>query len=173
MAARRLYFDLYWGDALQESKSFELSTAKVVAGTSDTAQLPLWGFAFAGDAHTLVEAGEKGVWRVFVPPNATAQKSRAGDRFQAIKPEQVLLSGDEVVRLEEGRIALQISLKPGPRALLPESALGRAAAIGIALLFAGSLIAVVVSTGTGKGKGSRAEQLLRSVDEYKAKKPLL
>lgn len=120
--APRLYLELYWGDIRREARSFRIDKKKpVIAGATESAPMPLWGFSLSEEPYVLAESASNG-FRLYVPPRSAADKKK-GDAFHSLGPRELESEGSRrfismtkgaAARLTEGQMTLvaYVATKP-------------------------------------------------------------
>jgi hypothetical protein len=129
--AEALFIESRWGEQRCHAICVRPGSEPLVAGPSDAAAFPLWGFR-TGTRFVLAD----GAFRVFIPPGAIAEVG--GNPVEAGARAVEIRSGD-VVRLRSG--SMEVIARRGP---LPESARGKfAGGAPIGLAIAAALVIVL------------------------------
>ena len=136
----RLFFELYWGDCRQHTRSFgEISARRPVVGaTDDLAPMPLWGLLPRGTMR-LADKKPDG-YRVFIPPGSELElRGTDGEFHPAVSSDRyVKLGNGDAVRFSVGDSSLVAYVQPPlPRASFNPFADLPFLAIGLVVLFLG------------------------------------
>jgi hypothetical protein len=118
----RLYFEIWWGDARQNARSFKPDAKHpIIAQPDDTADLPLYGFPLPEDGFLLAEAQSHG-FRVFVPPGSAVETKKGESFYPAATKDLdshgaqrfVALNNGDAVRFSAGEMSLVAYVAPPP-----------------------------------------------------------
>jgi hypothetical protein len=118
----KLYFELWWGDARQNARSFKPDPKHpVIAEADELADLPLYGFPIPEDGFLLAEARPAG-FRVFVPPGAQVETKKGESFFPTNHKDleshgaqrYLSLNNGDAVRFSAGEMSLVAYVAPPP-----------------------------------------------------------
>jgi hypothetical protein len=100
-----LFIEVYWGETRRLAKSFKVikPKKKVIARPDDASAMPLFGFKVPEAGFTLADQAGPGVFRLFVPPGAGAERKAQDGNFYPVQADS----------LEKSAAGACVTLGPG------------------------------------------------------------
>lgn len=118
----KLYFELCWGNARQEVRSFAWDQKHPILEGTAAKAMPLWGFSLPAEPFVVAKSVGRG-YRVFLPPHAKLERWKSDGKFYPPGPKDVEsdglhssvhLSEGNAVRLSQGRMSVIAYVAPAP-----------------------------------------------------------